>query len=92
MVWFSYAIRNDDVYLVVGVDWRATQNGPIFHHDDFRYNLKDRAVIGKGPTGVAAMIEQDVRDQARIISAGLAVYAGVSAALTVPQNTVVEIP
>lgn len=90
-LWMDYSIATDEVDMVVTVRWRMTQGGAVIHTDAWRYRLTDRAVVGQGSAALAARITQDVRERAQVINRGVQVYAEVQAALTVPQNTVVQI-
>lgn len=90
-LWMDYSLANVDVDLVVAVRWRLTQNGPVIHTDSWKYDLTDRYVVGKGVQALADKIVSDVRQRAAVIDVGAQVYSGVQGALTVPQNTVVQI-
>jgi hypothetical protein len=90
-IWMSYHISNQGVDLVVDVDWRTTQAAPIIHHDVWRYNLTDPAVVGKGASALAERIVNTVKARARVIDNGVQVYTGVQASIGVPQDTVVQI-
>ena len=84
-LWGNYSISNDDIHLVATVRWKLTSGGAVIHTDTWRYDLTDRA-LGT-PAMLAARIVREIKQRARTIDAGVAVYAGVQSELTVPENT-----
>lgn len=88
-LFLNYGITNQDVYLVVKIDWKLTAGGATFHTDTWRYDLTDRA-LGNS-TDIASRIVREVKERAVQINTGVVIYQGVQAALTVPQGQDVQI-
>lgn len=89
MLFLNYDISNQDVYLVVTARWKLTSGGNVIHTDTWRYDLTDRA-LGNAQE-LASRIVREVKERASQIDNGVKVYQGVQAALTVAENTDVQI-